>query len=543
MKTMKRYCTTLCAILAIVACTNFEQDFVAKGGVSLDITEKTLSAAAQDVQITVTSGEIWQFSTMPEWVSVKSIGDYHPSTVSSTKYDWSVSLSASANNEYDRTGELTIKSASSTATITFTQAGKKGTRPSGNGTLSDPYNIPAAIALASSLGKDEASSEVFVKGKISAITFPYDVDHGTATFNLSEDGTTSGGQFLCYSLLYYGFRNWIEGDKQIEVGDDIIIFGKLTNYNGNKPESMSREACLYSLNGVVGVSGIPVSVKSVTISPESLTLQVGETAQLKVTVSPNNATNKRFHWYLSDTSVITLSSSGLVTAVGEGTATITISTDNGGYTATCNVSVQKNSSRGYDNGHEWVDLGLPSGTKWATCNVGTSSPTGNGYYYAWGETSTKTEFLWTNYRFRTSGDRDDNVRFSKYITDADYGTVDNKTQLDLSDDAARANWAGKWRIPTKAQWEELKSKCMWSWTGSGYTVTGPSGHSITLHAAGYQDGNSIENVDSRGYYWSSSLYIDHPNLVWCMFFDSEDYNLHFRGDSRYLGSSVRPVTE
>lgn len=541
MKTMKRYCTTLCAILAIVACTNFEQDFVAKGGVSLDITEKTLSAAAQDVQITVTSGEIWQFSTMPEWITVNSIGNYYPSTSSNTKYDWSVSLSASANNEYDRTGELTIKSASSTATITFTQAGKKGTRPSGNGTLSDPYNIPAAIALASSLGKDEASSEVFVKGKISAITFPYDVDHGTATFNLSEDGTTSGGQFLCYSLLYYGFRNWIEGDKQIEVGDDIIIFGKLTNYNGNTPESMSREACLYSLNGVVGVSGIPVSVKSVTISPESLTLQVGETAQLKVTVSPNNATNKSFHWYLSDTSVITLSSSGLVTAVGEGTATITISTDNGGYTATCNVTVQKNSSRGYDNGHEWVDLGLPSGTKWATCNVGASSPTGNGYYYAWGETSTKTEFLWTNYRFRTSGDSYENVLFSKYNTDSSHGTVDKKTRLDLGDDAARANWGGRWRTPTEAQWRELKDKCNWSWTGSGYKVTGPNGQSITLPAAGLWDGSSSVPAGYYGHYWSSSLFTDNPYDAWVINFSSEDRYVY--SNYRYYGFPVRPVTE
>ena len=90
---------------------------------------------------------------------------------------------------------------------------------------------------------------------------------------------------------------------------------------------------------------------------------------------------------------------------------------------------------GTANGHEWVDLGLPSGTKWATCNVGATKPEEYGNYYAWGETETKTTYNWSTYKW-CNGSAETQT---KYCTNSDYGTVDNKTVLDLEDDAARAN--------------------------------------------------------------------------------------------------------
>lgn len=203
---------------------------------------------------------------------------------------------------------------------------------------------------------------------------------------------------------------------------------------------------------------------------------------------------------------------------------------------------QAPSKTGSDNGHEWVDLGLPSGTKWATCNVGASIPSGYGNYYAWGETITKSTYCWENYHFRTSGDNYDNVRFSKYNTESACGTVDNILQLDLGDDAARANWGGKWRIPTKSQWEELESHCTWSWTGSGYMVTGPNGHSITLPAAGFRSGSSSYDVASFGDYWSSSLHTKYPYLAWLVILYSEGHDVSYMNE-RIDGLSVRPVTE
>ncbi|MDD6782411.1 MAG: hypothetical protein PUD89_05750, partial [Bacteroidales bacterium] len=103
------------------------------------------------------------------------------------------------------------------------------------------------------------------------------------------------------------------------------------------------------------------------------------------------------------------------------------------------------------NGHEYVDLGLPSGLKWATCNVGATAPEAYGDYYAWGETTTKSTYEWSTYKW-CDGSYDTQT---KYCTSSSYGTVDNKTVLDLADDAARANWGGAWRMPTDEEWTEL----------------------------------------------------------------------------------------
>lgn len=189
-----------------------------------------------------------------------------------------------------------------------------------------------------------------------------------------------------------------------------------------------------------------------------------------------------------------------------------------------------------------VDLGLS--VKWADRNLGALSPEEYGDYYAWGETSPKSDYLWKTLKYctDTSGDC-----FNKYVPSnkSEYwsgnGSPDNKTCLDLSDDAARANLGGKWRIPTKDEWEELKDKCTWSWTGSGYRVTGPNGRSIFLPAAGVRDGSSSYFVGSNGVYWSSSLYTDYPYFAWRMNFYSGDYCM--LNYLRFNGLSVRPVTE
>ena len=121
------------------------------------------------------------------------------------------------------------------------------------------------------------------------------------------------------------------------------------------------------------------------------------------------------------------------------------------------------------NGHEWVDLGLPSGTKWATMNVGASSPSDYGSYYAWGETSPKSNYTWQNLKYFISGDRFDNLKFSKYVSDSTHGTVDNKKELDPSDDAAYVNWGSGWRMPSYAQQDELLwfigGRVMWFFVG------------------------------------------------------------------------------
>ena len=189
-----------------------------------------------------------------------------------------------------------------------------------------------------------------------------------------------------------------------------------------------------------------------------------------------------------------------------------------------------------------VDLGLPSGLKWAACNVGATSPEEYGNYYAWGETEPKTTYNWSTYKWCNGSYNTQN----KYCTSSTYGTVDNKTVLELADDAARANWDGQWRMPTDAEWTELRENCELTWTDD-YNGTGVNGRIVTsningnfifLPAAGYRYDGVLSGAGIYGYYWSSSL-CDYPDSAWGVYFFSgyvdRDYS------RRYYGQSVRPV--
>lgn len=275
----------------------------------------------------------------------------------------------------------------------------------------------------------------------------------------------------------------------------------------------------------------PIHVTGVALNKTGLTLIVGETETLTATVSPADATDKSVTWSSSNTSVATVSSSGVVTAIKAGSATITVNTNDGGKTATCSLTVNL--------AQVAVDLGLPSGLKWASCNIGATKPEGYGDYYAWGETETKENASLETYKW---GSGSNLISFTKYNTQSQYGTVDNKAVLDPEDDVAYVKLGGKWRMPTYTEWTELRTKCSWKETTQngvyGRKVTGPNGNSIFLPAAGYQSGTNLNNVGSNGYYFSSSLDTDDPYLAWFVTFSSS-VNRYFY--IRGYGFSVRPV--
>ena len=173
--------------------------------------------------------------------------------------------------------------------------------------------------------------------------------------------------------------------------------------------------------------------------------------------------------------------------------------------------------------HECVDLGLS--VKWATCNVGASRPEEYGDYFAWGETTTKSSYTKNN-----------SITYDEKIND-----IEGNSQYD----AARANWGGEWRMPTKAEMQELKEKCIWMWTTvngvKGCRVTGPNGNSIFLPAAGYCYGTSSIDVGLYGRYWSSTLGVDNDNSAYRLYFDIGFYGLY--RNSLYYGHSIRPVID
>ena len=209
------------------------------------------------------------------------------------------------------------------------------------------------------------------------------------------------------------------------------------------------------------------------------------------------------------------------------------------------VSFTTTSTTGTENGYGWVDLGLS--VKWATCNVGASKPEEYGDYFAWGETKPKDYYEWSTYKWRNGSSS--SLTITKYCTDSYYGTVDNKTQLELSDDAARANWGGVWRMPTYEEQDELLKNCTWTWTTQngvkGYKVTskksGYTNKSIFLPAAGYRYETSLFDAGSDGRYWSSSLYTVNPGIAYLLGFNSSHVDRH--RFSRYYGFSVRPVCQ
>ena len=189
---------------------------------------------------------------------------------------------------------------------------------------------------------------------------------------------------------------------------------------------------------------------------------------------------------------------------------------------------------------DWVDLGLPSGLLWATCNVGADNPEDYGDYFAWGETQPKDTYNWSTYQY-CNGNYN---TLTKYCNNSSYGYngfTDNLTTLLPEDDAAAANYGG--RMPTREEWQELYSHCTRTWTTlngvNGRCFTGPNGNSLFLPAAGYRWDGELYDAGFIGLYWSCSLYTNNPYDAWSFYFYSGGYIMD--SSSRSSGRSVRAV--
>ena len=210
----------------------------------------------------------------------------------------------------------------------------------------------------------------------------------------------------------------------------------------------------------------------------------------------------------------------------------------------------ENITSGVADGHEWVDLGLPSGTKWANMNVGANKPEDYGDYYAWGETWPKSRYNWATYKWC---DNEDGTSFTKYNKSQNFGIVDNKTILELSDDAANANWAGNWRLPTDVEASELFNAeyCSWSMViqngVTGYKVISKiNGNSIFLPFAGFYDHNydinsAIQYEGSAGHYMTCMLGASVPVFTEVFTVSTDGEFVEGGVSTRSTGNSVRPV--
>ena len=276
-----------------------------------------------------------------------------------------------------------------------------------------------------------------------------------------------------------------------------------------------------------------IPVTGIVLSGSLFVVDCGGNLQLSATVYPENADNKEFSWVSDNESVVLVDSNGRVTGVRNGEAHVTVLTSDQGKVATCTVVVKTPSAV-----PEMVDLGLS--VKWATHNIGASSPEEYGDYFAWGEISTKSDYSLSTYKWT-----DPSIGLTKYNDDQNDGILDNKSQLDPDDDVAHVYLGGSWRMPTEDEFQELIDKCTWVLTNrngvNGYVITskllGYTNRSIFLPAAGYYEGTRKRDLDYdvSCCYWALSIWKRHAHQADC--FVSNEVTAWFR----YYGLSIRPV--
>ena len=376
----------------------------------------------------------------------------------------------------------------------------------------------------------------------SDILDPYMVDNSkvigtwyktkTETVTFGEDGTTDYTGATRYEFMPYQGRLILYNSADTPIGALNIL--------------KATDDFLYI--AVMGTSTVSIytktkpvyTVSSITLSETSIVLEPDATKRLTATILPADADDNSVSWSSSDESIATVIN-GLVVAISAGTATITCSANDGsGVKASCVVSVYN-----MIDGHAYVDLGLPSGTLWATTNVGADSPEEYGDYFAWGETTPQSDnaYSWESYKW-CNGSFD---TMTKYCTNSSYGDdgfTDGKAVLDANDDAARANWGGDWRMPTSAEFEELINNTENEWTTqnnvAGYKFTSKTnGNSIFLPAAGNRSDGNLDYTGWGGIYCSSSLIENAPYNAWYLGFYSGSVSTGT--GFRYDGQSVRPV--
>jgi len=211
-------------------------------------------------------------------------------------------------------------------------------------------------------------------------------------------------------------------------------------------------------------------------------------------------------------------------------------------TYTFTVDAARTLVANFDLDHTYVDLGLPSGLLWATCNLGAETPEEYGDYFAWGETQPKDNFSWTNYQYCMGSFN----TLTKYCNNPDIGYngfIDDLTTLLPEDDAATANWGDDWRMPTEEEWQELYQNTTVTWTMRngvrGRLFTAENGNSIFMPASGYCNESLPEAAGIIGDYWTSSLDTDYPSGALSFFFNSSNYYISFC--NRLYGRNVRAV--
>lgn len=594
----------LASLLSFTACTDFvESENV--GGVVADKSSIELNSGEEYYMLGVQSGEKWGITTLPEWLKVGGISDNGANVWTirlvpekNTGYDRSgrlvlTSKSATADitvsqkgergaydgsengheyvdlglpsgikwatcnvgasfpeedGSYFAWGETSPKSNYSWSTYKYgssaTSLTKYNTDPS-RGTVDNKVILELSDDAANV--KWGGSWRIPTKSEIEELkancVWTWKEMNGKSGYLVSKNGksiflplagrryesreNSYGGGFYWTSILACNLGYSISSHLLEFSESEVVVSESFTRYNGLSVRPVSDK-------------GVRKSVESIELDQTSLTLKEGQEETLTATVLPVDATQPEVIWSSSNTKIATVDYTGKVTAVSFGSTQIKATTYDGALEAVCSLTV-KAYSDGDENGREFVDLGLPSGIKWALYNLGASTPEEYGDYFAWGETETKSNYSWSTYKYGSSA-----TLLTKYNTKSSNGSVDNKLTLELSDDAANVKWGGCWRIPTKEELDELRDNCTLEWTAqngiNGYKLTSKNNEkSLFLPAAGYRSGTSLSNAGTYGRYWSLSLNWSSPGYAFYLNSNSTDFGK--ASNYRYIGLPIRPVSD
>lgn len=422
---------------------------------------------------------------------------------------------------------------------------------------------------------------------LSAFTTTKTAYSSTVTYNSMLKHITIEEPSSLYKIGQYAFSSDVALES-FTIPAGVTIVNENAFYNC---QSLSHLICLsyapiplnsavFSTKYTTAVYVLPESVTAYSNSTNWSSLQVlpvqlefktsvasfpkGSEVQVSMVKVPSDLP---LLWDSSNPQVATSDSEGHIAAVGEGETSITATIPQTSMSQMCTAYITNSVSgsiprqKGDVNGdgevsisdvnhlidillykYESVDLGLPSGTLWATCNIGANSPEEYGDYFAWGETVPKTTYNWSTYKYCNGS----GPTLTKYNTNSSYGTVDNKKELELNDDAAYVNWGAAWQIPSKEQEKELRTGCTWAWTSlngrNGYTITGPNGKSIFLPAGGIISGTSNVDEGSNGLFWTNDSYDRAAGSLG--FSSTEIYSGSNSNGSHYyrwVGIPIRPV--
>lgn len=363
--------------------------------------------------------------------------------------------------------------------------------------------------------------------------------------------------------IFLPAAGYCDASNHFGVGSDGLYWS--SSLNTNFP-CLAWYASIKSDNSSVsdfyrgdGQSIRPVrSASSMTNLPTVMTSQVTNVTQTTATGGGNvtdnggaTVTERGICWSTNHSPNVSDSHASSGTGTGSYTCTMTNLTANTTYYvrayAKNNAGTVYGSEISFTTGngsgsHNFVDLGLPSGLLWATCNVGADAPEDYGDYFAWGETQPKDFYNWSTYQ-HCNGSSSTLTKYCNKISYGYNGYTDNKTILEPVDDAATANWGGDWRMPTEEEWEELLQYTTSTWTTlngvNGYLLTASNGNNIFLPASGFLWGGSLRFAGYYGKYWSSSLSLNYPYHALGLHSDSGDCSVN--STSRGNGQSVRAV--